>query len=350
MSATLRDSRTLPPTELLQHLHNSQNILCISHVAPDGDAVGSLLGMGWLLRSLGKNPTISLPDPASEDFNYIPGYDDIVGPEKVGDDYDLVVCLDASSPDRMGSSYRPEDHSKAPLMVIDHHITNTYFGEINWVAPDCAATSQMLLYLADALEVEATGPLAVALLTGLVTDTLCFRTKGTDDRVLHAAMRLIQGGAELHPIVSSTLDRRPFELVRLWAEVLPQVQLEDGIIWTLLSDDAQQRANTESLYRSGLAGFLITVREADISATFTQHIDEQGESQIECSFRAKAGFDVSEVALAYGGGGHPPAAGCRVKGSLDSVAERVVASLKVARSEQIARRADSVTKDELLHG
>src|SRR5690606_26013261 len=108
--------------------------------------------------------------------------------------FDLVICLDSSSPDRMGSAYNPAVHAAAPLLVIDHHITNTRFGDINWVAPETAATCQMVAYLADALEVPLDGELAPCLLTGLVTDTLCFRTSNTDAEVLETAMRLMRGG------------------------------------------------------------------------------------------------------------------------------------------------------------
>ena len=111
--------------------------------------------------------------------------------------FDLIVCLDASSPDRMGSAYNPDVHESATLVVIDHHITNTLFGDINWVEPGCASTCQMLVYLADALEVPLDGELAECLLTGMVTDTLGFRTSNTTPDVLGAAMRLMQGGADL---------------------------------------------------------------------------------------------------------------------------------------------------------
>src|SRR5690606_21352676 len=114
-------------------------------------------------------------------------------------------------------------HAAAPLLVIDHHITNTRFGDINWVAPETAATCQMVAYLADALEVPLDGELAPCLLTGLVTDTLCFRTSNTDAEVLETAMRLMRGGADLVAITQRTVNRRPFSLIKLWSLILPTV-------------------------------------------------------------------------------------------------------------------------------
>ncbi len=334
--------------KLLATLKASQRVLCVSHVDPDGDAVGSLLGMGWLLRALGKEPTLALQDPVPENYRFLPGAQDVVGPEAVARDYDLIVCLDASSPDRMGEVYRPEEHGAIPLVVIDHHVTNTYFGTVNWVEPACAATCQMLVYLADALGVALQGDLAVCLLTGLVTDTLGFQTSNTDAEVLRVAMRLVDGGADLPRIVAQTLRRRPVAVLRLWGLVLPHMQLEEGVIWTTISLAEMAQAGTEPGEDGGLASQLITAQEADISATFTEKRGEEGEPLVVCSFRAKPGFDVSQVAFELGGGGHPPAAGCTVPGTFQDVVPQVVARLKQARRRGLQQ--DPAIPEESLSG
>jgi bifunctional oligoribonuclease and PAP phosphatase NrnA len=317
-------------------LRTYDDILCVSHVAPDGDAVGSLLGLGWMLRSMGKRPTLALPDPVPENFRFLPGADEIVGPQQVRSDYDLIVSVDLSSLDRMGSVYRPDDHGQIPLLVIDHHVTNTGFGHLNWVAPDCAAACQMLVYLADALDVALVGPLAACLLTGVVTDTLCFRTNNTNAHVLEAAMRLVRGGADLPSITAQTLNRMPYHVLKLWGRVLSRVRLEEGVIWVTISHREMGEAGS-GYEDGGLSGQLITVREADISASFTEKIGENGQPAVECSFRAKPGFDVSAVAFSFGGGGHPPAAGCTLAGRLDEVSERVVAALKEVRRRHLSQ-------------
>ncbi len=321
---------------LLATLLGAERILCVSHVAPDGDAVGSLLGMGWLLRSINKDPVLALQDAPGEEFSFLAGYADIVGADQVQADYDLIVCLDASSPDRMGSVFRTDKHAHIPMIVIDHHVTNTRFGLINWVEPKCAATCQMLVYLADALQTPLTGNLAQSLLTGIVTDTLGFRTSNTSAAVMQAAMRLMEGGANLPQIMDWTLRRTSFGMLKLWGEVLRQVQFEDGIIWTTISLAQRKATGVNDQDSDGLANYLVTVIGADISATFTERIDDEGRPAIECSFRAKQGFDVSKVAYSLGGGGHPPAAGCTVPGTLSDVPQRVVAALQGARSAQLA--------------
>ncbi len=192
----------------------------------------------------------------------------------------------------------------------------------------------MLVYLADALGVPLRGNLAVALLTGLVTDTLGFRTSNTDAHVLQAAMRLTDGGAHLHEIVVRTLQSRSYAGLRLWGSILSRASLTDRVIWATISLEERKMAHATDSDGEGLAGFLLSARESDISATFTERRSDTSTPLIECSFRAKPGFDVSQVAVAFGGGGHPPAAGCTLSGPLEEVAEEVVAALGQARRQQ----------------
>lgn len=326
------------PSQLHHELDRAETILCISHVSPDGDALGSLLGMGHLLTALGKRPTLALHDKAPADFSYMPGFETIIGPEQVADTYDLIVVLDASSRDRMGDVYRSDAHDAIPMLVIDHHVTNTYFGQVNWVDPSCAAASQMLVLLADALAVPLSQDLAICLLTGLVTDTLCFRTPNTDARVLEAAMRLVDAGASLADIAARTVNSLPFKVFNLWGQVFPHIGFEDGVIWAPVSLANMQVAGVGPGEDGSLSSKLIIANEADISATFVEKINRKGEAVVECSFRAKPGFDVAQLALSYGGGGHPPAAGCTIEGELYAVTERVVADLRALRNRLVAAK------------
>lgn len=325
--------------QLLDAIAGGQKILCISHVGPDGDAVGSLLGMYWILEHLNKDATPALADPVPDNLTQVPGAALIVGPDAVEADYDLIICLDASSPDRMGAVYREADHHAIPLLVIDHHVTNTRFGRINWVEPGCAATCQMLVYLAQADGIPLRGPLAQALLTGIVTDTLGFRTSNTDTAVLDAAMQLTRGGANLAEITAQTLNRRRFSMIRLMGLVLPHVQLDEHVIWTPISQAQMAEAGHNPQEDLGLSSLLISTAEADISATFVEKANEQGDPVVECSFRAKPGYNVSDLAFSLGGGGHPPASGCTLPGTLGAVMDRVVPLLKTARREQAAAHA-----------
>lgn len=324
-------------SELIDLLHRSRRLLVVSHVAPDGDAVGSLLATQRMLRALGKEVTAALQDAIPPQFKTLPDTETIVGVDGIGAGYDAVVCVDCSSPDRMGRAY-PERLADLPLGVIDHHVTNSRFGTANWVDPGAAATCEMLIELADALGVPLDARLAFLLLTGIVTDTLSFRTASTTPETLAAAMRLMRAGADLVEITEGMLEQRPLAVLRLWGQVLDSVRLEDGVIWTV-STLAEQAAGGAGSDDGSLSSMLIRTMGADVSATFTEKIDESGAQAVECSFRARRGFDVSGVALALGGGGHPGASGCTVRGEPAAIAAAVVPLLQEARREQAAALA-----------
>jgi phosphoesterase RecJ-like protein len=263
----------------------------------------------------------------------LPGAEKIVDAYGRGQDYDTVVAVDASSADRMGAVYREEDRG-APLLVIDHHVTNTRFGTHNWVAPSDAATCQMLVRLADAVGAPLTPPLAQCLLTGVVTDTLCFRTTNTTPDVLATAMRLMQAGGNLTEITENVFDQRPFSVIRLWGTVLDEARFEEGVIWVALPRTSMESAGSESDEDGSLSSMLIRTMGAEISATFLEKRDRKGAPAVECSFRARSGRDISGVATRLGGGGHPQASGCTVPGTLADVIALVVPMLKAARRQQ----------------
>lgn len=319
------------PPALLDGVRTSQRLLAVSHMKPDGDAIGSLLALGAMRKALGKETVLSLSDPVPAIYRSLPEADTVVGPQQDASGFDHVVSLDCSSLDRLGRAYSPA-FAHLPLLVIDHHVTNERFGSVNWIAPECAATCQMLLLLADALDVPLDLPMAQCLLTGLVTDTLCFRTNNTTPDVLAAGMRLLQAGANLTDITENILDQRSFGVVRLWGEVLGAAQLEQGVVWATISRSQFAACGTDD--DGSLSSLLIRTEGADISATFAEKLGESGDAAVECSFRARRGYDISAVAQALGGGGHPAAAGVTVPGTLAEAAARVIPLLQQARAAQ----------------
>lgn len=324
----------MPTNTVFETIARHSNILCLSHVEPDGDAVGSLLGLFWLLKAMGKSPVAALQDQIPAELRWLPGASQIVSASTTRRKYDLIISLDASSADRMGSVFHPTLHGSLPLLVIDHHITNTQFGSINWVEPHCAATSQMILDLVLRSGTELTRVIADCLLTGIVTDTLCFRTSNTTQAVLEAAIVLMNAGASLTEITQRTLDLRPFSAVKLAGLALSNAQLLDGVLWVQITrKDAQSMGADPG--EANLNSILSRTIEADITAVFTEKWSREGKPRVDCSFRGKPGFNVGSVALALGGGGHPVAAGCSLPGELDDVIEQVLPLLQSARQQAL---------------
>lgn len=321
-------------TAILDLVRRSRRVLAICHVSPDGDAIGSLLGLGWALKAMGKEVTLACADPVPPFYRYLPGQEEIVRrPEGA---FDLVVSLDCSDQERLGDAYR-EEHRGLPLLNIDHHVTNQHFGTVNLVDPTAASTAEIVFTLLDELGLPLSPPIAQCLLTGIVTDTRGFRTASSTPRVLAIANRLMAAGASLPEIVSQTLERRPLAVIRLWAQALPGAQLRGRILWAEITEAMRAEAGVATVDDGGLVNFLLTAEEADVAVVFSEKNEGR---EVEVSFRARPGWDVAQVALALGGGGHMLAAGATVRGRLTVVRERVLALLEESLAAQEQARRD----------
>ncbi|MHB1414764.1 MAG: DHH family phosphoesterase [Chloroflexota bacterium] len=184
-------------------LRESQRVAILSHINPDGDTLGSALALSHGLRQLGKRTVIFCPDSLPANLAFLPGYEEIQTDGGLPEDLDLIAFVDASDTGRHGRlSIRNRDvPPHVRLLNIDHHQTNDYFGEVNFVDPDAAATGEQIYDILQALQVAIDLPIATCLLTALVTDTQGFRTANTTSRTLAIAARLREMGAPLSTIV-----------------------------------------------------------------------------------------------------------------------------------------------------
>ena len=231
-------------------IDGASTILVVSHFAPDGDAIGSLLGMAAYLRAAGKAVTAAIDEGVPPDLRFIPGSDSIQPTVNSGE-FDLLIAVDSSDVERSGAAGAyGMAHSKT-IINLDHHPTNTQYGNINLVVPEAVAAAEIvfdfLAYRAWELSTEA----AYALLTGLVTDTQGFRVSATNSRTLDIAQSLMNSGAPLSAIMAQTLNRRPIEEVELWKRVLPSVRLADGLISAVITQEDVSQAGSEETGRRG---------------------------------------------------------------------------------------------------
>lgn len=296
-------------------LDSAERILVISHIRPDGDAVGSLLGLGLVLMEMGKEVNCVLEDGVPLSFNHLYGVEKVYR-EAVGV-YDLIIALDSSDVGRLGSAL---DEVGQPDINIDHHPTNTRFAEINIVREDAVATAEIIYELLDALDLPINKPVAESLLTGIITDSLGFRTSNTSPHALRIAAELQEMGADISMLHRKALLERSFEAVKYWGAGLSKVQKEGRLVWTTLSLEDRKRVGYPGRDDADLVNVLSTVRDTDVCVLFV----EQKDGTVKISWRAQPGFDVARVAQTFSGGGHKPAAGASVAGDLDKVAQEVV--------------------------
>jgi phosphoesterase RecJ-like protein len=310
---------TIPPLETVRaRLAAASRALVITHINPDGDAVGSALGLGLALREAGKQVVVACADPVPDTFLFLPGAAEIsLRPEG---DFDFVAVVDVSDAARMGdlAAGRPID------LLFDHHVTNPGFAEFNFIDVASASTSELIAEYLPPLGLPLSPPVATCLLTGLVNDTLGFRTSNTTPKTLALAQTLMQAGGPLHDIYNQSLFKRSYSAIRLWAEGLATLHLEGRIVWAALSQAARKAAGFGGLGDADLIDVLTAVREADVALIFVERPD----GKIKISWRAVPGINVAQLAAQYGGGGHAPAAGAEIEGTLAEVQTKVITATK----------------------
>jgi len=296
-------------------LHQAQRILVTSHIRPDGDAIGSLLGLGLALQNDGKDVQMIMADGVPKSFRHLSGSEQVH--RKPHGTFDAIVVVDCSDLGRVGNVL---DDLTDPDLSIDHHITNLPFARVNLVDSEATSTTEMLTELLPALNLSISKPVAEALLTGLITDTLGFRTTNMRPQALRAAADLMALGIDLPSLYHKALLSRSYKAARYWGTGLSDLQLEDRIVWTSLTLENRQAVNYPGRDDADLVSVLSTIDDADVALIFV----EQSNDTVKVSWRARPGFDVAKVAFQFGGGGHKPAAGAELEGNLDEVQQKVL--------------------------
>ena len=197
-------------------LRAARSILIVTHVKPDGDAIGSLLGLGNALRAAGRDLYCAVDGGVPDFLRFLPGAQEVRA-ELQDQRADLLITVDANSEDRVGETGALALAHCNTVINLDHHISNTGFGDIQLVMPGAASSTEVLFYWLQEMSLPLTRDVAQPLLTGLVTDTLGFRTSNVTPQTLRVALELIEAGVSLYDIMARTLESRPYrELVLLW--------------------------------------------------------------------------------------------------------------------------------------
>jgi phosphoesterase RecJ-like protein len=301
-------------------LRAAQKILITSHVRPDGDAVGSLLGLGLALQNAGKPVQMVLADGVPSSFRYLEGSDRV---RKVPDrDFDTFITVDCADFKRLG---KPFQDFGQPDINIDHHITNERFGVVNLIEGQEVATAAILTSYLPAWGYEITRPIAAALLTGIITDTLGFRTSNVTPEALRQAATLMETGVDLSELYMRGLVRRSFSSARYWGMGLSKLESSDGVVWTTLSLADRKASGYDGNDDADLINMISAIEGHKVGLIFV----EQRDNHVKISWRAlEQGVDVSTVAKQFGGGGHAAAAGADLPGALIEIQPLVLGKTK----------------------
>ena len=287
-----------------------------SHVRPDGDAIGSSLALALALLDAGKQVQVVLSDGLPTSFKHLPGGDMVR--TKADGEFDLIVSVDCSDLKRIGDAL---DGYHPPEIVIDHHFTAEAFGILNLIEPEAVATASVLIRHMREWGLAITAPIAANLITGLVTDTLGFRTSNTTPEVLRQTADLMEFGVDLSALYYRSLVRRTFVEAKYWGAGLSSLERADGIVWATLTVADRQASGYTGKDDSDLINIVSSIDDAEIAIMFV----EQNSTKTKVSWRGlKPTVDVSQISRQFDGGGHKAASGAELSGTLAEVQERIL--------------------------
>jgi len=303
-----------------QLISQAERCVVFSHVRPDGDAVGALLALSLSLEKSGKQVDAVLVDGLPGRFSFLPGARRVVRRPRLQEA--LWIAVDCADLPRLGAGGGDSD---PPVAInIDHHPTNTRFGQLDFVDPQAASTTQMLYALIPQWGLKLDQEVATNLLAGLLTDTIGFRTPNVTPEVLRVAAELQALGAPLAGLYERLLNTRSFVAMRYWGAGLSRLHKEDGILWTWLTEEDRKESGYHGQDDADLINLLTTVEGAEVTIVFV----EQRREKVKVSWRARQGVDVAAIAQQFGGGGHAAAAGAMIAGPLEQVRDQVLGATR----------------------
>lgn len=308
-------------------LLRARDVVLLAHIQPDADALGSALALAIGLSRRGIPVAVSFAEPAAipESLLGLPGAHLVVPPDDLPQNPDLLVSLDVGSAERLGTLERLLDSCRQSL-VIDHHASNTRFGQFHLVDAAAQATVILVARLLDRLEVVIDKPIADNLYAGLATDTHHFRNADADAHRL--AARLIDAGVRPAELMHAISDSHPFGWLRMLSDVLGAAVLEpnaacgEGLVYTVIDLAARKGLRSEEL--DSVIDVMRTAQQAGVAAVLKQTDADRW----QVSLRSQGLIDVAEVAAALGGGGHVRAAGFTHHGDPTVAVEALRAALE----------------------
>lgn len=307
--------------QIIEEINKSSKIAITSHLAPDGDNVGSSLALCLALKKLDKQVDFILDDSIPEVYRFLTGAKEVKRHTSFADlNYDLVIAMDCGDLDRIGNVKMLTE--KTRLINIDHHISNTFFGDINLVEDKASATAEIAYKLIKSLGVFIDKDIATCIYTGIVTDTGMFQYSNTSEETHSIAAELIIAGVSPSDIFNKVYQNSPKEKVLLMKEALQSLEFYFRNRVTCISITKRQMdaISKEELDTEGVVNLARDIADVEVAI----FLKEKEPGIFKASLRSKSSVDVCAIAKVFGGGGHIRASGCTIEGELEQVKELIL--------------------------
>jgi phosphoesterase RecJ-like protein len=312
---------------ILEAVRESQTICVTGHIRPDGDCVGSQLGLTLALRNEGKKVVCWNEDRIPQKYQFLDP-DKILQKPKPGMKFDCVIATDCASLERLGA-VGPAITRRKTFINIDHHESNTRYGDINWISGREPSTGELIFRILKVAKWPITKPIADCLFTAVSTDTGSFQYPSTRPGTYHVAGELVARGADLARICDEVYQSYPVSRAKLLKHVYSRFRLthNDKIAYFWLKKADFSRTGAESNDSEGLIDHIRAIAPVVVACVF----EELEPELTRISLRSKSEkVNVNDIAALFGGGGHPAAAGARIPGPPLSVQRKVIAAIKKA--------------------
>jgi phosphoesterase RecJ-like protein len=300
-------------------IRDGKRFLITSHIDPDGDALGSVFSLYWVLKSLGKDPCVYLKDHVPYRYDFLPGPPELFH-ELPEESFDAVFVLDCGDLFRIGDG---SDRIKnmGTVISIDHHETNEAFGAINIVERSASSTAEVLYGLYKSMEIDFTYNIAVNVYTAVFTDTGSLRYENAAPAAFIICEKMVEAGVKPAHVSQMVYESHPKERFLLLGEVFRTLRTFDGdrIAMAHVTEEMFRETGTTSEYTDGFSEEFRKIRGVEVSV----FIRQTGRKRYKISMRSKGTIDVAQVCGLFGGGGHKNAAGCTIEGDLMEVEEQL---------------------------
>ena len=314
-------------SQVVELIENKDRFAITTHIKPDGDGVGSSLGLYWLLRSLGKDAEVIVHGDVPPAYRSLPGADEIRDIKAIDDDYDAVFVIECSDVTRPGI----EGLDTQFTVNIDHHATSEHFGSINWIDATASAVGEMIYNLCKAIGGRITKDIAECVYMALVTDTGSFHFSNTSERTLKVASELIKAGAKPSKIGEAVYNNYPWSRIELMRQVLDTVKRDKTGRVAALRQTLKMREIAGAVDGDNNGFVNIPLAARDVLAVV--YMREVGPNRYRASLRSKGDINVAKVAEKFGGGGHKNAAGLSIEGDWDERESELIETLSNAIDE-----------------
>ena len=311
-------------SQVVELIENKQKFGITTHIKPDGDGVGSSLGLCWLLQSLGKSAEVIVHGEVPVAYRSLPGAENIRDVEALDDQYDAVFVIECSDLERPGIKGLDDVFT----VNIDHHATSAHFGTINWIDSTASAVGEMIYNLCKAIGGRITREIAECVYMALVTDTGSFHFSNTTDRTLKVASELVKAGVKPAEVSEAVYNNYPWSRIELMRQVLETVRRDESGKVASMRQTLKMReiAGAVDGDNNGFVNIPLAARE--ILAVV--YMREVGKDEYRVSLRSKGDINVAKVAEKFGGGRHRNASGLRVEGNWDEKETELVNAVREA--------------------